>query len=130
MRDMKEELYVLLCKAHSAVTDDCFLKGKTLSYGEHLKAVAEQLVADNVTVREEPKTMADRIRSMSDEELAKAFYDLYIKISVKGSMNDLSDLFCDGKAGCITKRGNIRCSVKKEKACVLRFLQQPAKEGS
>ena len=73
-------------------------------------------------------TRADQIRAMTDEQMAEEIHRLYIKISVKGTMNDISDLFCDGKAGCITKRGNIRCSNKKEKACILRFLQQPAGE--
>lgn len=72
---------------------------------------------------------ADRIRAMSNEELAEAFHDLYRQLFVEGTLIDLSLLFCDGKAGCITKRGNIRCTPKKEKACVLRWLQQPVEEG-
>ena len=77
---------------------------------------------------DETRTRADQIRAMTDEQMAEAMHKLYIQISVKRTMNDISDLFCDGKAGCITKRGNIRCSNKKEKACILRFLQQPVKE--
>lgn len=77
---------------------------------------------------EVPNTNADRIRAMSDEELANSFYALYNKLC-SGAMNDLSDLFCDGQAGCITKSGAVRCSEKKEKSCVLRWLQSPAEEG-
>lgn len=73
-------------------------------------------------------TNADRIRAMSDEEMVNAVIALYNKLG-SGAMNDLSDLFCDGQAGCITKSGVVRCSEKKEKSCVLRWLQSPAKEG-
>lgn len=71
---------------------------------------------------------ADCIRAMSDEEMANAFYVLYNK-TCSGAMNDLSDLFCDGQAGCITKSGTVRCSEKKAKSCILRWLQSPAEEG-
>lgn len=73
-----------------------------------------------------PKTNADRIRAMSDEELAEAFYNLVDNIQT-GTMNDLSDLYCDGKNGCIDKDANITCTPQMEKACVLRWLRSPAK---
>lgn len=74
-------------------------------------------------------TNADRIRAMSDEKLAEAFFNLCEKIAV-GTMNDLSDLYCDGKNGCIDKDGNITCTRDMEKTCVLRWLQQPVEEVS
>ena len=74
-----------------------------------------------------PQTNADRIRAMSDEELAEAFYNLVDKLQT-GTMNDLSDLFCDGKNGCIDKDGNITCTPDMEKACVLRWLRSSVKE--
>lgn len=73
-------------------------------------------------------TKADHIRSMNDEEMANAVFALYNKLG-NGAMNDLSDLFCDGQAGCIAKSGEVRCSEKKVKSCILRWLQSPAEEG-
>ena len=63
------------------------------------------------------RTIADTVRAMTDEQLADNFHKLYELIS-QGTMNDLSDLFCDGKAGCITKHGMVRCNPKKERAWV------------
>lgn len=74
-----------------------------------------------------PMTIADQIRSMTDEQLAEKIHSLYHNI-VTGTMDDISCLFCDGKAGCITEEGNIICDEEKEKACVLRWLQRPAEE--
>ena len=76
----------------------------------------------------DPKTIADQIRYMSDDELAEAFYNLVDNLQA-GNLNDLSDLYCDGKNGSIDKDGNITCSPDMEKACVLRWLRSPAKEG-
>ena len=72
---------------------------------------------------------ADYIRSLSDDELAQEIYSLNEKLN-QGTMNDLSDLYCDGKAGCITKRGNIRCNAKRENACVLRWLLRERKDDA
>ena len=72
-------------------------------------------------------TKADQIRSMSDEQIAEAFYNLVDNLQT-GTMNDLSDLYCDGKNGCIDKDGNITCTPDMEKTCVLRWLRSPAKE--
>ena len=69
-------------------------------------------------------TNADRIRAMSDDQLAESLHNLYSKIG-EGSY-DMGKLFCDGKVGCITEDGTIICDEKKEKACVLRWLRQPA----
>lgn len=57
---------------------------------------------------EPAKTNADRIRSMSDEELAKWF------ISVGICIRDLDDVRCDG----------VSC-----KECRLNWLRHPAEEG-
>ena len=81
----------------------------------------------HIVEEEYPFTKADMIRSMSDEQMAEAFYNLVDNIQT-GNMNDLSDLYCDGKNGCIDKDGNITCTPDMEKACVLRWLRSPAKE--
>lgn len=93
---------------------------------EHYRAA--ECFARRLIGHAKPQTQADRIRAMSDEEMANAVIALYNKLG-SGAMNDLSDLFCDGQAGCITKSGVVRCSEMKEKSCVLRWLQSPAKEG-
>ena len=64
-------------------------------------------------------TNADRIRAMSDEELAEKIYELT-------NIEDIKTMYCDGKAGCITEDGDIICDEGKEKDCILRRLQQPA----
>lgn len=74
-------------------------------------------------------TRADQTRAMTDEQLADAFYKVYCELG-RGGPKDLSNLFCDGKAGCITKDGNIRCSEKKVRACILRWFRQPVEEGA
>ena len=73
------------------------------------------------------QTVADSIRSKSDEDLAYAIHTLYSKLA-EGALNDLSDLFCDGKNGCFDKDGNITCTPEMERACVLRWLRSLAKE--
>lgn len=73
------------------------------------------------------QTVADGIRSKTDEELAATIHGLYSKLA-EGTLNDLSDLFCDGKNNCIDKDGNITCTPEMEKACVLRWLRSSAKE--
>ena len=73
------------------------------------------------------QTVADSIRSKTDEELAATIHGLYSKLA-EGTLNDLSDLFCDGKNNCVDKDGNITCTPEMEKACVLRWLRSPAKK--
>ena len=82
----------------------------------------------NQEVRKKTMTNGDRFRAMTDEQLADALYKVYCELG-SGGEKDLSNLFCDGKAGCITKDGNIRCSEKKVRACILRWFQSPVKEG-
>lgn len=81
------------------------------------------------TCSDESPSNADRIRAMSDEELADAIYGLCEKLS-DGTLHDISNLYCDGKADCITTAGDIRCDEKKERGCVLRWLRQPVEEES
>lgn len=84
-------------------------------------------IVDYEKATKKSKTNADLIRSMSDEQIAEAFYNLVDNLQT-GTMDDLSCLFCDGKNGCIDADGNITCSPDMEKACVLRWLRSPAKE--
>ena len=65
------------------------------------------------------QTNADRIRAMSDEELAKELLDLY-----NNGAEPLSDLFCDGKNECFDCNGDIICNDAKIKACIIRWLKQ------
>ena len=72
----------------------------------------------------DPKTNADRIRAMSDEELADKLHQLYLIFSDEGYY-DFGRLFCDGKAGCIDEDGEVHCNDDRRKACVIRWLKQP-----
>lgn len=72
-----------------------------------------------------PQTNADRIRAMSDEEPADKLHQLYLIFSDEGYY-DFGRLFCDGKAGCIDEGGEVHCNDDRRKACIIRWLQQPA----
>lgn len=67
-----------------------------------------------------PKTNADRIRAMSDEELAKLLYD----------PDGLSDIYCQDLPEC-GELLDTEDGIPEEKciACALRWLRQPAKEA-
>lgn len=69
------------------------------------------------------KTRADAIRSMSDEELASSIEELLPKLMEAGDMT-LIEKICDGQ-GC-GEDGN--CTNLRHRACILRYLQQPAED--
>lgn len=71
-------------------------------------------------------TVAGKIRTMTDEEMADKIFRLDLRLCETGL--DFTKLFCDGQAGCIDEEGNINCDDKKRRACVLRWLRSPAKE--
>lgn len=61
--------------------------------------------------RTEPKTNGDRIRAMSDEELAKILFD-----------------YKECAKNCIMSNGNRCYQICEEEGTILKWLQQPAKE--
>lgn len=90
-------------------------------FREHeLEPLADHLIANGVTVKTEPKTNADRIRAMSDEELATLLmteHDYALCIP-----------FCTNKPECDLDLEDIpeeRCM-----GCMIEWLQQPAKEAA
>ena len=68
-----------------------------------------------------PVTHADRIRAMSDEELAAAIWAVF------NDSEYLVGQFCDGGAGCRLDNGDFDCNEAKEKCCILRWLRQTVK---
>lgn len=72
--------------------------------------------------RQQPITNADRIRAMSDKELADAIWAAF------DNSDYLGGKFCDGKAGCLLDCGDFDCDDNREKGCVLRWLRQPVEE--
>lgn len=68
---------------------------------------------ENGTVKQ--LSLADRIRSMTDEELSD-----FIFVSTR--MVDLSKLYCHGDRGCVVD-GDILCDDAREKACILSWLR-------
>jgi len=68
-----------------------------------------------------PPTNADRIRAMSDEELAKGIYRHW------QDGDDLAMAWCDG-IDKRTGRECYECNRKKILDCILRWLRQQAKE--
>lgn len=73
-------------------------------------------------------TNGDRIRSMNDEELAEKLFWAY-QVSVEHDCGDISNNWCDMQGGCVgVCDEELSCDEKKVKACILRWLQTPAKE--
>ena len=93
-----------------------------LSYYEALdmaiSALRKQDHFREVTKKIEPLTNADRIRAMSDEEIAE-----YV---CRNSINTLCDIICGGECNAIStlkRSGDWAC-----KEIVMKWLQQPAGE--
>lgn len=101
--------------------DQAFVNGYSAGY-----TAGRRSAGATGSLREQ--TVADSIRSKTDEELANAIYELNDRLQ-KGTLNDPSDLYCDGKNGCIDGKGNITCDPAAEKSCILRWLRSPAKRG-
>ena len=83
--------------------------------------------AFNAQQKARVKTKADRIRAMSDEELMAGLYLLY-RLTMEQDGGDIARHWCDGKSGCTNEYGEIECNEERHKACILRWLQQPAEE--
>lgn len=66
-------------------------------------------------------TVADRIRSMSNKQLAEAIMDLYLRIS--DPEFDLSELWCQEEGGCTEKERMLYCGYEKRLGCILRYLE-------
>lgn len=67
-------------------------------------------------------TVADKIRSMTDDELVVAIEELLPKLMEAG-YNELAAKICDCQGECETD-GN--CTGPRHRACILRFLHRPA----
>ena len=68
-------------------------------------------------------TRGDVFRGMSDEELAEAIFEMW------KSGESIGANWCDGSAGCIDEDEEIHCEPEKHKACIVRWLREPAEEG-
>lgn len=71
---------------------------------------------------EKPQTSADIIQAMDDVELMNRIYELHVLLSECGHY-ELTRQFCDGKAECADDED---CSEDRVKACILRWIKQPA----
>ena len=83
-----------------------------------ISALRQQDVADKDVGKNEPLTNAQKIRAMSDEEIAE-----YV---CRNSINTLCDIICGGECNAIAtlkKSGDWAC-----KEIVMKWLQQPAEE--
>ncbi len=75
-------------------------------------------------------TNADRIRAMSDEELAQEILRRWRAEMETGEFEDISTRWCDMKGGCVSSKGYHRpCTEDRLLACIKRWLQQPAEEN-
>lgn len=74
-----------------------------------------------------PLSNGDLIRRMTDRELADRILELCgVFWGDKKALTDPSLLFCDGKANCVDKDGDITCDDNRRLWCVLRWLGSPA----
>lgn len=74
-----------------------------------------------------PLSNGDLIRRMTDRQLADKILEICNLWNETGNVSpDPALLFCDGKANCIGKDGEIICDDNKRLWCVLRWLGSPA----
>lgn len=71
-------------------------------------------------------TRGDAIRAMSDEELADRIEGPLLKMMEAGDMT-LSNKICDGQGGCMDDGD---CTNLRHRACIVRYLNQPAEEDT
>lgn len=81
-------------------------KWNTYEYG-CTKPLAETCPLINLNSKPKPMTNADRIRAMSDEEMAE---------------------FISSIPMCVGKDEDLNCEIDRCKECFLKWLQQPAEE--
>ena len=98
---------------------DCKICGYPLcSYAGVQRGIVVE--CDNYMPKPKPQTNADRIRAMSDEELAKWMSGGALHSDSVCSYCDRNTLeFCDGA----------ECSNKTDAEIILDWLKQPAKDG-
>ena len=95
-------------------------------------AVTEEActVAAKVLRGPDVRTNADRIRAMSDEELAQEILRRWRAEMETGKFEDISTRWCDMKGRCVSSKGYHRpCTEDRLLACIKRWLQQPAEEN-
>ena len=102
---------------------------------EKLRSAVKIEGGDSVPVNIEETMVADisngdRIRTMSDEELAEKLFWIY-RLSTEHEFEDISRNWCDMAGGCIPEcEEETGCDEEKHKACIMRWLRTPAKEGN
>lgn len=73
----------------------------------------------------EVQTIIEKIRSTTEDEWG----DFVMKLVYADELGfDITELFCDGKAGCITEDGDVMCDDNRRRECVKRWLNSPAPE--
>lgn len=84
---------------------------------EHYKAAQD--FARKLIDHAKPQTNADRVRAMSDEELADVIINVWRAEVERGY--DIATNWCN--SDCCSSED---CDPEKHKACILRWLQKPA----
>lgn len=102
----------------------------TVGYSAEIARLDKEVanLTNHIQENPKPQTNADRIRAMvaTDEGIAKILMSLDISLAEDGK--EFTHLYCDGKNGCITEDDDIICTDEMRTACIVRWLQQPAKE--
>ena len=108
MPDIKEKLVELIGDLYGV---------DPMYFGVDAPAIAAHLIANGVTIKTEPQTNADRLRAMSDEELAKWILD-GVSSDPCDYCGHTNEEFCDGSP----------CIGAQDKDVIIAWLQQPAEE--
>ena len=90
---------------------------------DKLRALGDMAMKD----RTSEYTNADRIRTLTNDELVDRLFAMY-RGQMEADVEDLSCVWCDGNSGCINEAGEVDCDEDMHKACIWRWLQAPVKE--
>lgn len=89
--------------------------------GMEVNSLYEEEMMEAVAENYRPKTQADAIRALSDEELAKQLFNIWNASLGGGPLVDVSDLWCRPDGFC-EKSG---CTDEKIMTCILAWLKSP-----
>ena len=107
------------------------LRGKIAAFRRQRRATEDYSGILTRGMNYRPMSNGDRIRRMSDEELATEIIRRWRSEMEDGKLEDISWRWCDMQGGCVSSKGFHRpCTDNRLFACVLRWLRAPAKEKS
>lgn len=71
------------------------------------------------------QTVIEKIKCTTEDE----WVEFIMKLMYADELGfDVTNLFCDGEAGCITEDGDVECNDDRRRECIKRWLNSPVKE--